>query len=229
MELVKDFGIVFIRIITIFPLMLWVTLFIMGRRSIGEMPVFDFLVVLSLGSVVGADIAEPKIEHIPTAFAILVIGLVQKLFSYWVIRYRRFGKLVTFEPIIIIYEGKLVHKNLKKSKYSVDNIFQLLRENQIFDPSTVKLAIIEGSGNLSILEEAKASTTSISYPVIREGVIEEHILSTFGLDEVWLYAQLEQQQLDLKNIFVATIDDKHQLHCTRYIEPEHQQLPPIVH
>lgn len=229
MELVKDFSIVFIRIITIFPLMLWVTLFIMGRRSIGEMPVFDFLVVLSLGSVVGADIAEPKIEHIPTAFAILVIGLVQKLFSYWVIRYRRFGKLVTFQPIIIIYEGKLVHRNLKKSKYSIDNILQMLRENQIFDPSTVKLAILEGSGNLSILEQAKASTTSISYPVIREGVIEAHILSTFGLDEVWLFDQLEQQQLDLKNIFVATIDDKHLLHCTTYIEQAHQHLPPLYH
>lgn len=229
MELINHFGIVFIRILTIFPLLLWVTLFIMGRRSIGEMPVFDFLVVLALGSVVGADIADAKIEHIHTAFAVLVIGFLQKLFSYWVIQYRRFGKLVTFEPIIIIYEGKLVHKNLKKTKYSVDNIFQMLRENQIFDPSTVKLAIIEGSGNLSFLEEAKASTTNISYPVIREGVIEEHILSTFGLDDVWLLGQLEQQQIDLKNIFVATIDNKLQLHCTKYIEPEHQQLPPIVH
>lgn len=229
MELAQDLGLVFIRIVTIFPLMLWVTLFIMGRRSIGEMPVFDFLVVLALGSVVGADIADPEIEHIPTAFAILVIGLVQKLFSYWVIRYRRFGKLVTFQPIIIIYEGKLVHRNLKKSKYSVDNILQLLRENQIFDVSTVKLAIIEGSGNLSILEQANASTTSMSYPVIREGQIETHILSTFGLDEVWLFDQLEQQQLELHQIFLATVNDKHQLHCTNYIEQAHQHLPPLYH
>lgn len=228
MELLQDLGVVFIRIITIFPLMLWVALF-MGRRAVGEMPVFDFLVVLALGSVVGADIATPEIEHIPTAFAIFAIGVVQKLFSTWVISSRRFGKFVTFEPIIIIYEGKLVHSNLKKSKYSVDNILQMLRENQVFDISTVKLAIIEGSGKLSILEQAKSSTTSLSYPVIREGQIESNVLSLFELDESWLYDQLEQQELDINNIFLATLDDKLQLHCTRYIEQAHQQLPPVYH
>lgn len=228
MELLQDLGVVFIRIITIFPLMLWVALF-MGRRAVGEMPVFDFLVVLALGSVVGADIATPEIKHIPTAFAIFVIGVVQKLFSTWVISSRRFSKFVTFEPIIIIYEGKLVHSNLKKSKYSVDNILQMLRENQVFDISTVKIAIIEGSGKLSVLEQAKSSTTSLSYPVIREGQIESQVLSLFELDEAWLYDQLEQQELDINNIFLATVDDKHQLHCTRYIEQAHQYLPPVYH
>ncbi|MGV2685812.1 DUF421 domain-containing protein, partial [Clostridium perfringens] len=77
MELLKDLLLVLGRIYTIYPLLLGVTLF-MGRRSIGELPVFDYIIILSLGSVIGADIADPKIEHIHTAFAIVVIGVLQK-------------------------------------------------------------------------------------------------------------------------------------------------------
>lgn len=66
METVKEILVVYGRIITILPLLLVVTLF-MGKRSIGEMPVFDFLIIITLGAVVGADIADPKIEHLHTA------------------------------------------------------------------------------------------------------------------------------------------------------------------
>jgi uncharacterized membrane protein YcaP (DUF421 family) len=152
MEIVKELGLVLGRIVTIFPLMLFITLF-MGRRSIGEMPVFDFLIILALGAVVGADIADPNIEHLPTAFAVLCIGFVQKIFSNWVLGARWFGKLVTFEPVIIIYDGKLIHRNLKKAKYSIYNILQMLREKNIFDIQDVYLAVLEGNGNLSILEK----------------------------------------------------------------------------
>ncbi|MNJ53214.1 hypothetical protein D3C77_485940 [compost metagenome] len=105
----------------------------------------------------------------------------------------------------------------------------MLRENQVFDISTVKIAIIEGSGKLSVLEQAKSTTTTLSYPVIREGQIESHVLSLFNLDESWLYDQLAQQDLDINHIFLATVDDQHQLHCTKYIEQAHQYLPPLYH
>ncbi len=65
------------RIITTFPLMLTVALF-MEKRSIGELPMFDFLIIIALGAVVGADIADPKIEHLHTAVAIILIGLLQR-------------------------------------------------------------------------------------------------------------------------------------------------------
>ncbi|MCG3056289.1 hypothetical protein KZ287_29415, partial [Escherichia coli] len=61
MDLLKDSLILLTRIVTILPLLLIMTLF-MGRRSIGELPIFDFLILMSLGAVVGADIADPKVE-----------------------------------------------------------------------------------------------------------------------------------------------------------------------
>lgn len=229
MELLKDMALVFFRIFTIFPLLLFVTLF-MGRRSIGEMPVFDFLIILALGAVVGADIADPKIEHVHTAFAILLIGLIQKLFSTLVIRYRKFGKAVTFEPVIVIHQGKMIHNNLKKLKYSIDNILHMLRENQIFNMEDVYLAVIEGNGNLSVLEKMNnQKSSSISYPIIKEGKIEKTILHELKLEESWIHDQLTQGNTRLKDIFLATINEQHILNITLYDQRENQSLPPIYH
>lgn len=113
MELLKDLLLVLGRIYTIYPLLLGVTLF-MGRRSIGELPVFDYIIILSLGSVIGADIADPKIEHIHTAFAIVAIGVLQKIASVLHVKSRRIGKWITFEPMIVVKDGKFIYPNLKK-------------------------------------------------------------------------------------------------------------------
>lgn len=209
--------------------MLFVTIF-MGRKSIGEMPVFDFLIVLALGSVVGADIADPSIHHLPTSFAILIIGVVQKVFSFFTIRSRWFGKLVTFEPIIVIHKGKIIYKHLRKSRYSFDNILHMLRENNIFDISAVELAIIEGNGKLSVLETIdNTGKQALTYPVIREGRIETQVLSELHLGEAWLNHQLQQSHIQIEDIFLATINDRHILHFTKYAEEDHQHLPPLHH
>jgi uncharacterized membrane protein YcaP (DUF421 family) len=225
MDWFQDFGVVFLRVVTILPLLLAVTLF-MGRRSIGQMPVFDLLVILTLGSVVGADIAEPSVHHLLIVFAVLMIGLLQKLFSYSSLHLRWFGKLITFEPLIVVYKGKIVYRNLKKAQYSIDGLLQLLRENQVFDLSSVELAILEANGELSLLEQ---KTQPVSYPVIKEGKIQTLVLNQLNLQQSWLEKQLQQRNIQLTDVFLATADKQHTLHLTRYEEKEHVPLPPLYH
>lgn len=225
MELLPTLGLIALRIITIYPFLLAITLF-MGRKSIGEMPVFDFLIVLTLGSVVGADISETDVKHLPIMFAVLMIGLLQKLFAHGTIRFRRFGKLITFEPLVVVHQGKIVHTNLKKAQYSVDSLLQMLRENQVFDLSTVELAVLEGSGKLSVMEQP---AQPLSYPLIKEGELNTPLLNRLGLQEQWVQEQLQQRKLQMSDIFLATIDEQQTLHITLMHEPDIEQLPPIFH
>ncbi|HFK1549305.1 DUF421 domain-containing protein [Bacillus albus] len=74
----KEISLVLLRIITILPLLLFVTLY-MGKRAIGELPIFDFLIIITLGAVVGADIADPSIKHFPTVITIIAMGISKKL------------------------------------------------------------------------------------------------------------------------------------------------------
>ncbi len=132
-----DYLVVLLRIATIVPLLLILTL-LMGKRVVGELQVFDFLIVITLGSVVGADIADPQIEHGPTAFAVLLLAGAQWGISLLNIKNRFFGQLTTFEPTIVIQNGQILHDRLKKTRYSLDTLLELLRGKDIFRVSEVE-------------------------------------------------------------------------------------------
>lgn len=148
-EFIKEIGVIFGRIITILPLLLFITIF-MGKRAIGELPIFDFIIVIILGAVVGADIADPEIKHFPTIIAIIAIAIFQRIVANWKISNRKIGRLITLEPTVVIHHGKLLNRNIKKIRYSIDNILQMLREKDIFDMSEVQTAVVEANGASSL-------------------------------------------------------------------------------
>ncbi|QDP39844.1 DUF421 domain-containing protein [Radiobacillus deserti] len=226
MDFLKDSLLVLGRIATILPLLLFITLF-MGKRAIGQLPVFDFLIVVTLGAVVGADIADPKIEHLPTAVAIVGLGILQRIVANWKLKSKRFDKWVTFEPTVIIQDGKMIPENLKRIRYTIDNALEMLREKNIFDINEVELAIVEANGALSVLKKPEKSTatkadveatnliSAVSFPVIIEGMINQDTLTHFQLEESWLSTQLESNGItQIEDVFLATIDANHSLQVT---------------
>lgn len=226
MEIIKELAIVFGRIISILPLMLIVTLY-MGKRSIGELPVFDFLIIIALGAVVGADIADPNINHLPTAFAIVLIGILQKFITKMAIRYRWFGKLVNFEPTVVIHKGAILNKQLKKIRYSLDDILQMLREINIYDVREVEIAIIEANGKLTA--HKIASNDNFTFPIIIEGKIDQKILNYLSLSESWLRQQLKEKgYANLSDIFFASVNNRKELHISA-LNPSEHKIPPIRH
>ncbi|SER26494.1 Uncharacterized membrane protein YcaP, DUF421 family [Gracilibacillus ureilyticus] len=237
--MLQDLLLVIGRIVTILPIMLMITLF-MGKRAIGELPVFDFLIIITLASVVGADIADPNIHHLPTLVAIIAIGILQKAVSYLKLANRKFGHKITLEPTVVIHEGMLIQQNIKKIGFSIDNILQMLREKDVFDIRDVETAIIEANGSLSVLKKQKkrevtlgdlqiaGAKSLISYPVIVEGSIDSSVLEAWQLEEAWLTEQLHRKNLQLEDVFFASVNSVHELHICSYEEiPE--KLPPVYH
>ncbi|WP_234410553.1 DUF421 domain-containing protein [Caldalkalibacillus mannanilyticus] len=236
----KDILILVGRIITIFPLLLIMALF-MGKRAIGELPVFDFLIIVSLAAVAGADIADPKIGHVHTAIAIVLIGIFQRVISKWAIQYRWFGKLITFEPTLVIRNGQFLIKNMKKIRYSLDNLLQMLRENGVFDVRDVELAIIEANGKLTVQQKKEKEVVTnedmgitkksalFSFPVIVEGRIYQEVLDKLKLDEAWLLQQMKEQGIHhTQEVFFASLTENRELHISLKTEKD-IRIPPILH
>lgn len=199
----------------------------MGKRAIGELPVFDFLIVIILGALVGADIADPDIEHLPTAIAIIAIGIFQRIVTKWKISNRKIGRLLTFEPTVVVQNGKFVYENLKKIRYSIDNVLQMLREKDIFDMNEVETAIIEANGAISVLKKPQKNpvtledmniikpTSTISFPLIIEGTVYSDVLQDVNLNDAWLKQELSNQGVhDLKDVFFASINRDLELHIS---------------
>ncbi|MFS0728270.1 DUF421 domain-containing protein [Paenibacillus sp. 1P07SE] len=237
MELMKELLLVSGRIVTIFPLMLIVALY-MGKRSIGEMPVFDFLVILALGAVVGADIADPKIEHLHTVVAIILIGLLQRGVSLLAIKARKFGRWITFEPTVVVHNGSFLMHNLQKGRYSMDNILQMLREKDVFQLDEVELAILEANGRLTVYKKpSKTPVTAedlglekkqkgLAYPLILEGTVSENVLAYLNKDIAWLELQLQDKGLKKEDVVFASIDEDGQLYLSQAVA---SPIPPIHH
>ncbi|WP_202080397.1 DUF421 domain-containing protein [Caldalkalibacillus salinus] len=241
MDMIFEMIVLFLRIVTILPLLLFVTL-MMGKRSIAELPVFDFLVVITLGSVVGADLADPTIEHLHTAVAVVTIGFIQIIVSKLKLSHRKFGRLITFEPTIVVHNGVFLNQNINQIKYSVDNILNLLRQKGVFDVSEVALAIVEANGELTVhkkeqyssvtIEDLGLSKTSkgIAYPVIIEGFVYDQVLEKLNLNRDWIDQKLKAKNIDLQSVFFASVDKDHHLHVS-VNQDEHSPsstAPPIM-
>ena len=241
MELLKELLIVTGRIFTIFPLLLVIALY-MGKRAIGQLPIFDFLIVISLGAIAGADLADPKISHIHTGVAIIIIGFFHKAITTFIIKHRKFGHLITFEPTIVIQDGQFIMSNLKRLRYSIDNVLQMLREKEIFDLSDVRIGIIEANGYLSLLkQDSKASvtiedmnltkkSTSLSYLVIVDGEVYGNVLIKLDLSKDWLDQELLNLNIKTaKKVFFASVNSNKDLHFSlkNYMEDK-QNIYPIT-
>lgn len=224
LEFLQEQLLIFGRIITILPLLLLMTLF-MGKRAIGELPIFDFLIIVILGAIVGADIADPSIHHLPTAIAIVAVAIFQRLIARWKIANRKVGRLLTFEPTVVIQDGKFIDKHMKKERYSMDNILQMLREKDVFDINEVETAIIEPNGALSVLKKPEKNTvtredmniqkptSTFALPVIIEGTVYRDVLAELQLDEAWLRQQLANHGVhELHKVFFASINKQKEVH-----------------
>ncbi|MDT8860078.1 DUF421 domain-containing protein [Alkalihalobacillus sp. MEB130] len=220
LELITVLG----RIVTLFPLLLIMTLY-MGKRSIGQVPIFDFLIFVTLANVTGADLADPSVDHIHTAFAIVSIAFFQKAVAKATFKKRKFGKMITFEPIVVVKEGKMLVDNLESIQYSVDNILQMLRQKDIFDIAEVKIAVVEANGELTVKKRPEKSSPTIedfgldqkasgmSYPVIIQGMIQEEILKELNVTAKSLRERLQNEGIiRIETIFLCTMNDEGQLH-----------------
>lgn len=204
-----------------------------GRRKIGELPVYDFLSIIVLGSVIGADIAEPDIPHLPTLFAVFLIVALQYFVSNLLINNKKIARKITFGPTVVIQHGQFIKSNMERLKYSIENVKTALREKDVFDLNEVEFAVVEGSGNLSVLKKSqflpltpsdmtmKTNTKGLSIPLIVDGKVYDDNLEQLKLDRYWLESQLEQMAVhDFSEVFYADINPGGKLYVSRMVQTQ---------
>lgn len=224
--------IIAMRIVTAMGLLLFLTLKT-GRRKIGEMPVYDFLTILVIGSVIGADISEPDIPHTPVLFAVLAMVVLQHLISRLLINHKKIAKHITFGPTIIIQNGELLKGNLERLKYPIENVTMSLREQGIFALDEVEYAIVESSGKISVLKKPEllpltpsdmklsATRKGLSIPLITDGKVHEDNLQHLNLTNSWLSSQIQQAGInEISEVFYADINAQGKLFVSKVIQTQ---------
>ncbi|GAA0742196.1 DUF421 domain-containing protein [Clostridium oceanicum] len=219
-----------LKVFTILPFLLF-TILKSGRRKIAELPVFDFLIIMVLGAIVGADISDPKLKYFPTAYAIILVILLYNVVVFFKLKYRKFSKMTTFGPTVVIQNGKILHENMKRIKYTTENIMMFLRQKDVFDLSEVEFAIIEDNGNMSVLKKSQYMPVTpkdmniptkykgVSIPLVIEGKIHDNNLKKLNLSREWLYKEFKMSGIETeKDIFYAEINTDNHLYISKRIE-----------
>ncbi|NLM61933.1 MAG: DUF421 domain-containing protein [Clostridiales bacterium] len=193
---------------------------ILGKRQLGEMEPSEFVIALLI-----SDIASVPIEDVGTPLlygivpTLVMIGL-EFLITYGILKSLSFRVLLCGKPSIVVQHGKIVQKELMKSRISVDELIEELRGKDVTDISQVKYAILETSGELNVIlyadhKPATVSDLKLSSPdtglpiaVINDGKLLKNNMKIRNVDESWIRDYLRKKKLPgPKDIFLMTIDD----------------------
>ena len=137
----------------------------------------------------------------------------------------KFRAIICGRPSIIVENGKIHQREMKKNRFTVDELTEELRMKGITDLSTVKYAILETNGMISVLpyanqlpvtaEQMNVTPDDVGLPIviINDGRVLDHNLKTRGLDENWLKKRLEEHKIkSAKDVFLLTVDEQNRVY-----------------
>ena len=188
---------------------------IMGHKQVAQLDFFDYVSGITIGSI-GAELATELEKPYKPLIALAIYGLASLLLNLLAHKIPRTRKYINGTPTILMNDGNLYRKNLKKAKLDLSEFMLLCREQGYFDLDEIQTAIFEHNGKLSILPKASnrpatpddlkitAKTTHIGVEVIMDGRVMGENLSRMGRDVTWLTKQLNIQGCkDAKEIFLG--------------------------
>ncbi|WP_416827444.1 DUF421 domain-containing protein [Ectobacillus polymachus] len=183
---------------------------LMGKRELGELNVLDLVVFLMLSelAVIAIENLDKHVSH--QIVPMTVLAALQLCVAYISIKSQRARRLLEGEAVILIREGKIDEKQMRKQRYNLDDLLLQLREKDIGDVRDVEYAILEPSGKLSVFpkersDKNKESTHVFTLPLIMDGVIQDQHLQMINKTNLWLRQKLrELGYKDIKNISYCT-------------------------
>lgn len=179
---------------------------IMGKRELGQLNSFDIVIFFVISELFSLSIDEPHDDIMKALLPIIVICLMQVISSYVVLKSNKIRKLIEENPTIIINEGNIDIKIMKKLRYNIDDLMEQLRINGIDNIKKVKFAILESNGELSVIEKGRENS-KMPFPLIKDGVIDDKVLEILNKDRYWLINKLKEKGYkNEKGIFICFLD-----------------------
>jgi uncharacterized membrane protein YcaP (DUF421 family) len=196
---------------------------VMGHKQMSQLDFFDYISGITIGSI-AAELATELEEPFKPLIAIVVYGVITVIISAVTTKFPKTRKFFNGTPTIIMNNGKLYRKNMKKAKLDLSEFMVMCRQEGYFNLSDIQTAIFEFNGKLTILPistkrplnpedmNLTPQTEYINTEVIMDGRILEENLKRMELDANWLQKQIKEQGFkNEKEIFLGICDQNKQL------------------
>lgn len=216
--------ITFFRAIVLYILVLAV-MRLMGKREIGQMQPFELAISIMIADLAATPMAETGVPITNGIMPILGLLMMHLIISMINIKSTKAREIVCGKPTILIYRGKIDQKALKKERFTINELEERLRDNSIFNIGDVEYAILETSGQVTVIPKPNKRATTpedfniepkyegIPYDLVVDGKVMYKNLEKIGKNYVWLQKQTEKFGIKPEEALIVTIDGDNQFFC----------------
>ena len=198
---------------------------LMGKRQVGELEPSELVLALLIADLAAVPMQDFGIPLLTGLIPILTLLCLTMALSVLTMKSVKFRAILCGRPSIIVENGKLRQGEMRKNRFTLDELMEELRMKGVTDLSTVKYAILETNGQLSVLPFAAqqpptAQDMNLHLPepglpvvLINDGRLIRRSLDRRGLNDAWLEKQLKAHKVDrVEDVFLLTVDETNQVY-----------------
>jgi uncharacterized membrane protein YcaP (DUF421 family) len=228
----------------LFFVVLFLTTKILGKKQISELTFFEYVSGITIGSIAGEVIMGLEKNIFSGILGILMFGIITFLVDVLAVKNKKFRDIVEGKSRVFIKDGKVMEENLKKERYTIDELNALLRKKNVFKAADVEFAVLEPKGDLNVLlkkenqpltpKDLQMNVPQEKEPhtVIMDGEILDDDLKTANKSRKWLDIELSKLGVSLNNVFIGQVDSYGELTVDIYDDqinvPSPQQRPLLL-
>ena len=198
---------------------------IMGKRQIGQLQPFELVVTLMISELAAIPMENSGIPLINGIVPILTLVVAQIVLSYVSLKSERARGIICGTPSVLIENGKIVEPELQRLRYNLSDLLEQLRAKNVPNISDVEFAILETSGQLSVIpksqkrpvipEDMQLTTEyeGLPYTVVMDGHVIHKNLIKMKLDIPWLIRELKKNGVESPDkVLFASVDTQGRLY-----------------
>lgn len=218
--------ITFFRSIVLYIIVL-IVMRLMGKREIGQLQPFELAISIMIADLATIPMTETGIPIFNGIIPILGLLLMHLIISMINLKSLRGREIICGKPSILIYRGKIDEKILKKERFTINELQEKLRSNNIVNLGDVEYAILETSGEVTVIQKPEKRGTipedfniqpdyeGIPYDLVIDGKVMNKNLKLLGKNYNWLKKQVQKFGIKPEEALVVTIDGKGQIFCQK--------------
>jgi uncharacterized membrane protein YcaP (DUF421 family) len=170
---------------------------VLGKRALGELGPFDFVVMTGVGHTVVSIALDKQLPFYEGIIILATLALLEYLMSFAALKSHKLSNLINGKPVLLIDNGRIIKSNLAREKFNVDDLLQELRKQGIRDIDEVDKGILESCGGFSVILKEEDEPVSLRDLGLKP-VNRNEILTTGILSRGDLFAKQEQESVQEK-------------------------------
>ena len=218
--------ITFFRSIVLYILVL-IVMRLMGKREIGQLQPFELAIAIMIADLASIPMTEIGIPIYYGIVPILGLLMMHMFISFFNMKSIKAREILCGRPSILIYRGKIIEKELKKQRFTINELEERLRGNDVFNIGDVEYAILETSGQVTVIQKPEKRNVTpedlnispdyegIPYDLVVDGKVMTENLKELGKNYKWLEKQTEKFNIKPEEALVVTLDAKGQIFCQK--------------